>query len=817
MEKVLNRSSIKFFTSFVLIFHFTLCSWSLGLGGPLLPPDPEFKVWLINGVEGMKPRQFRSNADELKDRLAQFQSTAPASYKYHAINHSFYEEKASEGHLEVMVLLGSNHLFGRGTKRSSSEALRWFALAAEGGSVDGMLACALMYSEDQGITPNDSQVQHWLNQASSAGNQDAKHALIALKSEPKDESRYKIEPEYRRSQTNESTEQVQTSAQRQGFPETFVKIPPRVEVVDSTIQSNADITTETTISSDYSEIESIFSKISNEVETKVAEFDPSSVTFAESEAPPAPSFDAPPPPEYELPGVSATDPDLPPGYQSIVQEKQEETSLSWSNSDSIEQNQNPAIQENQTDAPNPILSEPAEDSPESMHSLPSNADSSPDWTDNSKIPGIDNDVDTMTQQPSSNEIPEIETGVSEVLQASSEDLLEQAEALFDVPDRSESELELAVEKLYKAADLGNLEARYYLALKLLEGEDLEPDQEGAFGLLWELARDKHLGAITTLINLGVNRAIPMETLELKGLLRAAADLGHTDSQLMLAELNQVSLESGESATAEVQEERAELIEKAAQEDLGAMVLKATELLRKGHAVEAYRVFEEAADKGSVQAMLSLAKLNQYGVFEIRDQKDSLYWYSRAAYKGDPEAQFQMAQMLKQQEHLLSESYRWFVLSAQKGHPHAAFHLAVMYSKGLGVPRNDHKAAFWYEQAANRNIIDAQALLGTMFWSGRGVEQDYENALYWFSRAALQGDEQIQRLLLEIYSGEKELTPDMTQAYAWASILATSDKSYEHYLTKFAAFLSPDEVREAQALSLNYWSKILKKKRSSQTS
>lgn len=811
MENVLNRSSIKFFTSFVLIFQFTLSSWSLGLGGPLLPPDPEFKVWLINGVEGMKPRQFRSNADELKDRLAQFQSTAPASYKYHAINHSFYEEKASEGHLEVMVLLGSNHLFGRGTKRSSSEALRWFALAAEGGSVDGMLACALMYTEDQGITPNNSQVQHWLNQASSAGSQDAKHALIAVISEPKEESRYKIEPEYRKSQTNESTEQIQTSAQSQSFPETFVKTPPRVEVVESTQQSEAAITTETALSSEASDVESIFSKISNEVETKVVQFDPSSATLTESEAPPAPSFDAPPPPEYEIPGIPATDPDLPPGYQSIVQEQ---SSLTNSNPDTLDLVENPQDPQNQT--------VPA--TPDSMEDFSSYSQSSTlrngnneAWTDNSRIPGIDTETtEPSTKSPASEETPETELSVPELLQPTSEDLLDQAEALFDVPDRSESELELAVEKLYKAADLGNQEARYYLALKLLEGEDLEPDQEGAFGLLWELARDKHLGAITTLINLGVNRAIPMETLELKGLLRAAADLGHTDSQLMLAELNQVSLESGESTRAEVQEERAELIERAAQEDLGARVLKATELLRNGHAVEAYRVFEEAADKGSVQAMLSLAKLNQYGVFEIRDQKDSLYWYSRAAYKGDPEAQFQMAQMLKQQEHLLSESYRWFVLSAQKGHPQAAFHLAVMYSKGLGVPRNDHKAAFWYEQAANRNIIDAQALLGTMFWSGRGVEQDYENALYWFSRAALQGDEQIQRLLLEIYSGEKELTPDMTQAYAWASILATSDKSYEHYLTKFAAFLSPDEVREAQALSLNYWSKILKKKRSSQT-
>jgi len=751
MEKVLNRSSIKFFTSFVLIFQFTLCSWSLGLGGPLLPPDPEFKVWLINGVEGMKHRQFRSNTDELKDRLAQFHRTTPASYKYHAINHSFYEEKASEGHLEVMVLLGSNHLFGRGTRRSSSEALRWFALAAEGGSVDGMLACALMYSEGRGITPDNSQVQHWLNQASSAGSQDAKHALIAVKSDPKEESRYKIEPEHRKNQTNESTEQVQTSAQSQSFPETFVKIPPRVEVVESTLRSKSGITTETALSSDASEIESIV---------------------------------------------------------------QEQSSLNNSNPDALDLIQNPQVPQNQTV---PATPESVEDVSINSQSSTLRNDNGEVWTDNSRIPGVEMETaKPVTQSPAFNEFPETESSVPEMLQPTSEDLLEQAEALFDVPDRSESELELAVEKLYKAADLGNLEARYYLALKLLEGEDLEPDQESVFGLLWELARDKHLGAITTLINLGVNRAIPMETLELKGLLRAAADLGHTDSQLMLAELNQVSLESGESATVEVQEERAELIEKAAQEDLGAMVLKATELLRDGHAVEAYHVFEEAADKGSVQAMLSLAKLNQYGVFEIRDQKDSLYWYSRAAYKGDPEAQFQMAQMLKQQEHLLSESYRWFVLSAQKGHPHAAFHLAVMYSKGLGVPRNDHKAAFWYEQAANRNIIDAQALLGTMFWSGRGVEQDYENALYWFSRAALQGDEQIQRLLLGIYSGEKELTPDMTQAYAWASILATSDKSYEHYLTKFAAFLSPDEVREAQALSLNYWSKILKKKRSSQT-
>ena len=89
----------------------------------------------------------------------------------------------------------------------------------------------------------------------------------------------------------------------------------------------------------------------------------------------------------------------------------------------------------------------------------------------------------------------------------------------------------------------------------------------------------------------------------------------------------------------------------------------------------------------------------------------------------------------------------------------------LYSKGLGIPKNDYRAAKWYLKAAKQAHKDAAAILGTLFYDGKGVVQDFEKALYWFTKAAQQGDSEIQELLVKLYRGQMQISPNYVKAYA----------------------------------------------------
>jgi hypothetical protein len=69
--------------------------------------------------------------------------------------------------------------------------------------------------------------------------------------------------------------------------------------------------------------------------------------------------------------------------------------------------------------------------------------------------------------------------------------------------------------------------------------------------------------------------------------------------------------------------------------------------------------------------------------------------------------------------------------AEKGNVSAQYNLGVMYSKGLGVQRNDSEAVKWYQKAADSGLPDAQFNLGVMYYYGQGVPRDYVQSYKWF--------------------------------------------------------------------------------------
>lgn len=83
--------------------------------------------------------------------------------------------------------------------------------------------------------------------------------------------------------------------------------------------------------------------------------------------------------------------------------------------------------------------------------------------------------------------------------------------------------------------------------------------------------------------------------------------------------------------------------------------------------------------------------------------------------------------------------------AEKGDPQAQFLLAQMYAIGIGRLRDDARAAVWFEKAADQGFIEAQLRLGLMYVGGQGVPADPAAALMWFNLAAAQGGDKEKRV------------------------------------------------------------------------
>lgn len=79
-----------------------------------------------------------------------------------------------------------------------------------------------------------------------------------------------------------------------------------------------------------------------------------------------------------------------------------------------------------------------------------------------------------------------------------------------------------------------------------------------------------------------------------------------------------------------------------------------------------------------------------------------------------------------------------------GVPEAQHDLAAIYTAGRGgVTQNFEKAAFWFREAAQSNIANADYNLGVLYHQGLGVEKDLDRALYWYREAAKLGHAEAQ--------------------------------------------------------------------------
>jgi TPR repeat protein len=150
-----------------------------------------------------------------------------------------------------------------------------------------------------------------------------------------------------------------------------------------------------------------------------------------------------------------------------------------------------------------------------------------------------------------------------------------------------------------------------------------------------------------------------------------------------------------------------------------------------------KTFETAkidAQRGDPQAQGDLGLLYEKGLGTPVDDKQAVYWLTKAAKKGDVNSENNLGFMYFNGHGVAqdyAEAMRWFQKASDQGLASAQSNLGLMYGAGLGVPKDFAKALNFYKKAADQNDLDAQINLGMMYSLGEGAPQDYKTSYFWF--------------------------------------------------------------------------------------
>lgn len=106
----------------------------------------------------------------------------------------------------------------------------------------------------------------------------------------------------------------------------------------------------------------------------------------------------------------------------------------------------------------------------------------------------------------------------------------------------------------------------------------------------------------------------------------------------------------------------------------------------------------------------------------------------AAKKGDTEAAFQLAELLRNSA-APAKALPWYQQAAQQRHAKAALMLGLLFNNGEGTARDLHEGAHWLSVASDLGNAHAMFLLANAYREGLGVTPDPARAHQLLEEAA----------------------------------------------------------------------------------
>ena len=120
----------------------------------------------------------------------------------------------------------------------------------------------------------------------------------------------------------------------------------------------------------------------------------------------------------------------------------------------------------------------------------------------------------------------------------------------------------------------------------------------------------------------------------------------------------------------------------------------------------------------------------YDAYEKEDFEAALKHWTKAAGKGDAEAQYRLGRLYDRGEGTEMDpatALIWYTKAAEQGVQEAQTNLGVLYDTGRGTEVNDRAAARWFSEAAKQGNMVAQYNLAVMLDKGEGIKANKPQA------------------------------------------------------------------------------------------
>jgi uncharacterized protein len=280
---------------------------------------------------------------------------------------------------------------------------------------------------------------------------------------------------------------------------------------------------------------------------------------------------------------------------------------------------------------------------------------------------------------------------------------------------SESLITEALKVIRRLATQGETyaEAQFYLANCYGTGSlGLQVDHEKAYHLYLQAAKQNHAAAcyrvaVCNEIGAGTRKEPPRAS----AFYRKSASLGDTAAMYKLGMI----LLHGNLGEAKNPREAIGWLKRAAEQadeenphalhELAILHEMPNSGLVPYDPLTAKTLYTQAAHLGYTQSQYKLGQCYEYGILTCPvDPRRSIAWYTKAAEKGDPEAELALS--------------GWYLTG----------------SEGV-LKQSDSEAYLWARRAANKGLSKAEYAVGYYAEVGIGIKQDIEFAKRWYMRAA----------------------------------------------------------------------------------
>jgi TPR repeat protein len=353
--------------------------------------------------------------------------------------------------------------------------------------------------------------------------------------------------------------------------------------------------------------------------------------------------------------------------------------------------------------------------------------------------------------------------------------------MVEAGEGEEQDNERAASYYIRAAKKGNAEAMFRLARMVHSGRGVpEPDVARAIPLYRQASELGHAKAQNSLglIYLHGN-GVPKNEDQALNYFHSAAQLGDPEAASHLGRiLSQGKIVEKDTETA------IELLEFAscggsasARAQLGLMYSLGEGV--KVNKIYAADLFEDAARDHDLSGLCNSGLANFFGEGTTRDLEKSKKAFREAADEGSVEALVGLAFLYLEEEGSASHSqaFKCFKEASKRGHALASLRVGILHRAGKGTPVDKKKACKYFLKAGQLEDSDGYLNLGVMQETGEGIPENIVLALENYSLAAEKGNPRAQYNLGRYFFVKR----NYPSAFSWFTIASKNSEESDALL------------------------------------